>query len=909
MAQKSSSSSSNAMAVVTGAAGQVAADMINKGLVAPIMKRLDDVIRMDRNNQFLQGKLERMKNLLQCISNAFENKEIKPQDNIAYCLARIRDAIKEANDLSAQAEEKQKSLHWVWYKFSISGQIAELNAKFDGLFKDLELDFSMFQKAQQMADKPLPDAFLQPVQNGDFVGLGFENTKTQLHTWIEKAPQVQVIGVYGMPGVGKTLLLKEAYNFYKVKSFDEASKDSDEARKHFDVVIWLTVSQHYEISALQDRIGKSINLNFSTADNKDTKKGALSANLKNKKFLLILDDLWRALDLEELGVASLTHKGSKVVFSTRDRGIALTEADESTEVELLSREDGWLLFERVAFRGSHVQDEIMECAKKIAEECKCLPLAITVVAKAMRAKKTPGEWNTSLSQMKHPSFPHTHPSVDEELYKKLRWSYDDLARTPNLQLCFLYCAMYPEDEKIWVDELVRIWIAEGFVEDMQHGHSYVKLLIDRGLFQSVNLEKQVMDILVNKPVNVWKKRFITVHDVIRDVAINIGEQQKNHYCRAGSQLQSFTDSQHWQRVSVRRNQIESVPEDILSTQLVSLILSTNPLTCNVQGTFLNNLNSLKVLDLSNTQIESPPTSLTQLGVLDLSNTKINSVPTSFTRLKFLTLRGTCIKELPSQIGNLSALQFLDISECKYLTSLPEGISKLTSLRRLHLSMGMANAVTDPENVRALTGLKNLTELHLYMFFKFEDNGIMGTIMSSWVQMRHLYLHYNHMIPSKSNLPEGMQNMANLQTLVLYDYRGTKLPNWICKFQQLERLELDSCENVKELPPLEDLPCLKFLKLRKYSSVRNLEIRSRGFPKLEMLHLSDMPKMRSIDVLVEEALPKLRVLKIKKCPLLRKLPKGLEKLPDFKAIYGHKISWWEKIPWEEKIYLHKLFREI
>lgn len=538
-----------------------------------------------------------------------------------------------------------------------------------------------------------------------------------------------------------------------------------------------------------------------------------------------------------------------------------------------------------------------------------MPLAITVVAKAMRAKKTPGEWNTSLSQMKHPSFPHTHPSVDEELYKKLRWSYDDLARTPNLQLCFLYCAMYPEDEKIWVDELVRIWIAEGFVEDMQHGHSYVKLLIDRGLFQSVNLEKQVMDILVNKPVNVWKKRFITVHDVIRDVAINIGEQQKNHYCRAGSQLQSFTDSQHWQRVSVRRNQIESVPEDILSTQLVSLILSTNPLTCNVQGTFLNNLNSLKVLDLSNTQIESPPTSLTQLGVLDLSNTKINSVPTSFTRLKFLTLRGTCIKELPSQIGNLSALQFLDISECKYLTSLPEGISKLTSLRRLHLSMGMANAVTDPENVRALTGLKNLTELHLYMFFKFEDNGIMGTIMSSWVQMRHLYLHYNHMIPSKSNLPEGMQNMANLQTLVLYDYRGTKLPNWICKFQQLERLELDSCENVKELPPLEDLPCLKFLKLRKYSSVRNLEIRSRGFPKLEMLHLSDMPKMRSIDVLVEEALPKLRVLKIKKCPLLRKLPKGLEKLPDFKAIYGHKISWWEKIPWEEKIYLHKLFREI
>lgn len=542
-----------------------------------------------------------------------------------------------------------------------------------------------------------------------------------------------------------------------------------------------------------------------------------------------------------------------------------------------------------------------------------MPLAITVVAKAMRAKKTLDEWKTSLSQMKDSSFPHTHVSVDKELYQKLRWSYEELAQTRKLQLCFLYCAMYPEDEKIWVDELVRIWIGEGFIEDMQRGHSYVKLLIDRGLFQSVNPVKQGMGILVNKPVNVWKKRFITVHDVIRDVAINIAEQQNNYLCRAGLQLTAFPrNAQQCQRVSVRCNQIKSVRKDNLCTQLVSLILSTN-LNLNSLS-FSNNLNSLRILDLSNTQIESVPTSLPELRVLDLSNTKIDSVPTSFTRLEFLTLRGTCIKELPREIGDLSDLEFLDVSECKYLTSLPEEISQLRSLRRLHLSMGMENAVTDPKNVMALRGLKNLTELHLYLFFKFEKHETMGTIMGSWVEMRHLYLHYNHMLPSKSNLPEGMQSMKNLQTLVLYDYRGTRLPNWICDFQQLERLELDSCENVKELPLLGRLPCLKFLKLRKYSNVRDLEIGSDGFPELEMLHLSEIPKLRSIGkgAFVEESLPKLRVLKIKKCPLLRKLPIGLEKLPNFKALYGHKISWWEKLTWEDhnmKTRLHELFREI
>ena len=74
----------------------------------------------------------------------------------------------------------------------------------------------------------------------------------------------------------------------------------------------------------------------------------------------------------------------------------------------------------------------------------------------------------------------------------------------------------------------------------------------------------------------------------------------------------------------------------------------------------------------------------------------------------------------------------------------------------------------------------------------------------------------------------------------------------------------------------------------------------------------MPKLRSIGVLEEGTLPKLRVLKIKKCPLLKKLPIGMEKLPNLSALYGHRISWWDKIIWEDhnmKICLQKLFKEI
>ena len=99
---------------------------------------------------------------------------------------------------------------------------------------------------------------------------------------------------------------------------------------------------------------------------------------------------------------------SKVVFSTRSRGLASAEADRYLKVEPLSMAEGRELFQRVAFRDGHVPEELKECARKIVEECEGLPLAITVVAGAMRSK-TPvvDEWNSCLSLMKNadPSFP------------------------------------------------------------------------------------------------------------------------------------------------------------------------------------------------------------------------------------------------------------------------------------------------------------------------------------------------------------------------------------------------------------------------------------------------------------------------------------------------------------------------
>ena len=70
---------------------------------------------------------------------------------------------------------------------------------------------------------------------------------------------------------------------------------------------------------------------------------------------------------------------------------------------------------------------------------------------------------------------------------------------------------HTNDWRINVEDVVKIWIAEGFVKskeatywmDLALGRRYVKILIDHGLFQIFNFEMQSKGI-VKKPVNIWK---------------------------------------------------------------------------------------------------------------------------------------------------------------------------------------------------------------------------------------------------------------------------------------------------------------------------------------------------------------------------------------------------------------------
>jgi hypothetical protein len=106
-------------------------------------------------------------------------------------------------------------------------------------------------------------------------------------------------------------------------------------------VIWVAVAQ-FPIPELQGRMASAINLDLSSCsyNDVDMRKMKLSAHLRTKKFFLILDDMWSALNLKKLSVEFVENKGSKLAFSTRNRDlIPEMNADQSVQIQPLPREE------------------------------------------------------------------------------------------------------------------------------------------------------------------------------------------------------------------------------------------------------------------------------------------------------------------------------------------------------------------------------------------------------------------------------------------------------------------------------------------------------------------------------------------------------------------------------------------
>ncbi|XP_077214017.1 putative disease resistance protein At4g27220 [Tasmannia lanceolata] len=470
----------------------------------------------------------------------------------------------------------------------------------------------------------------------------FKSTKSAKKLIIKalKEERTNIIGVYGMAGVGKTTLVEQV---------GKQAKDE----KLCDKIVKVTVSQKHDLQKIQDELAEKLGMELKE-NNEEVRAGRLLERLKQeKKILIILDDLWDRLDLTKVGIpCKETQKGCQIIMTTR-------RLDRAEVVET---------------------DELHTLARKVAKECNGLPLAIVTVARALKGKGS-SIWANALQELKRSS-PRNIEGVDKEVYSRLELSYNYI-ESEEAKLCFLFCCVFSEDHNIEVGVLMRYMMAERVfkgVNNFEEAWNIIHTLVEKLKDYCLLLDSD-------------NEGCVNMHDVVRDVAMLIASRKENGFIvKVGEELTEWPENlDECKRLSLMGTSIGMLPEPPNCPCLLTLLLQRKKGLEEVPNNFIEGMKSLVVLDISNTKISSLPPSLQYLKnlktlCLDKCQCLDNISPLGgLEKLEVLSVRQTAIKELPIEIGQLSNLKVLDLTGSDALTMVaPNVILRLSKLEELYM---------------------------------------------------------------------------------------------------------------------------------------------------------------------------------------------------------------------------------
>ncbi|GLU15770.1 hypothetical protein SLE2022_322380 [Rubroshorea leprosula] len=356
--------------------------------------------------------------------------------------------------------------------------------------------------------------------------------------------------------------------------------------------------------------------------------------------------------------------------------------------------------------------------KFIVEECAGLPLAIVVIAGSMRGIDDVNVWRNALTELQDRV--SSVRDSNDEIFKRLRFSFD---RLDSLQVknCFLYCSFFREDYVFSRRELIECWIDEGLIDGLpsrEATYSRGHAIIDR-LEKNFLLEKAT---LYSGQFGRYSFRMASakMHDVVRDMAITSMGPEFGYMIKAGMNLVELPDEHGWvkdpKKLSLMGNNILKVPFSLppKCLSLSTLILSSNPNLSEIPESFFGEMLALKVLDLSNTAIETLPNSISKLenlSALRLQHCmKLKYLPSlaNLRGLKKLDLHEAGIEVVPQGMGMLISVKYLDLLFCQNLKEIPTGIlPNLSSLQYLGVCCLETTILRNLEEVARLKKLETL----------------------------------------------------------------------------------------------------------------------------------------------------------------------------------------------------------
>ncbi|XP_050131204.1 disease resistance protein RPV1-like isoform X19 [Malus sylvestris] len=603
----------------------------------------------------------------------------------------------------------------------------------------------------------------------------------------------RVVGIWGTSGIGKTTIAKAVYNAiahkFQGSCFLGDVRESSTSRegliqlqKTFLSTIlrgteWEIVNVHRRINLIKNR-------------------------LRQKKILLILDDVDQLEQIKNWVDVDCFGEGSRVIITTKDRSLLDFYGGQWIyEVKKLEDDKALELFNWNAFEGNIPPGDYLSLARRAIAYAQGLPLALNIIGSHLR-NKCIDRWQAILDG---------YDSYDGEPYtiieKILRKTYD--AWDYGLQQVFLDIACFFNGEN----------------------KDYVLQILGSS---TLNVRQDCIKVLIEKAIITIEDDQILMHDLLQKMGKQIVYEESPTEPGKRSRLWFHEDVCHVLTANQGTKKIRSIvvelpksdeillnPESFLKMENLEIFINRN---ANFSGRVDCLPNSLRWIDLGgqskhtvdlNLSSNFHPRNLVCFEVPHCSSIRQLNGFKNFAKLTRMNLSGceflekipdlcgspnirelylsdcTSLVEVDDSVGFLDKLQFLVLSGCSKLTRFPTRLG-LRSLQTLWLD-GCRRLETNLPRILVLEGC-NLSE-----------SDFLGPL-DCWSALTKLWLSRNNFV----TLPDCISKAVNLEELYLTDCKRLReIPVLPPKLKG--GLLLDGCTSLEKIPKLP--PRLELLELR------------------------------------------------------------------------------------------------
>ncbi|KAJ0761548.1 putative P-loop containing nucleoside triphosphate hydrolase, leucine-rich repeat domain superfamily [Helianthus annuus] len=485
-----------------------------------------------------------------------------------------------------------------------------------------------------------------------------------------------MIALCGMGGVGKTTMMEQL-------------KKTVEDSKMFDWVIKVVLGESSDPFVLQQAVAEYIHEDLSEKT-KDARAELLRKKFEGmsqngqKKILVIMDDIWKEVDLKDVGLTSPLPNGFKLLFTSRFEHVCTqmgVRPSSIFRVGVLNDEEAKTLFFAIVRPAPSDGDdeELQKIGDDIVNKCGGLPIALKTIAKSLIGNIKEA-WKETLSNLQHDDL----QDLNDIVHKVFEMSYNNLQKDDDKSI-FLLSGLFPDDFDIPIEDLMRYgWGLKLFskVHTLREARRRTIICVNNLIRANLLTESDRMGC-------------VKMHDLVRLFALSNFSKVKQasivyHDNMSGHQLINNDAKESYERILLKCMGMTKFPVCFNYPNLSLLIVMDGNNLLKFPQHIYEKTEKLEVVCYDNIGIPLLPvvfehsTKLRTLCLRSCSLTDDISFLGSLSNLEALSLVDCGIRRLPWMIGKLKKLKLLDLTGCVDLR-IDDGVfQNLGSLEELYM---------------------------------------------------------------------------------------------------------------------------------------------------------------------------------------------------------------------------------